>query len=62
MLNSLILIWVVNSADSDSESLNFKWKFCLKLIKNGEAKMIEKNVLLIENSVFKNYLTQSFCM
>ena len=57
MLNSLILIWMVNSAGSDSGKLNPKWGFCLELVRNEEAKVIEKNVLLIENSVFENHLT-----
>ena len=53
---------MVNSADSDSESLNLKWGFCLKLVRNGEAKVIKENVLLTENSASENHLTQSFCM
>ena len=53
---------MVNSADSNSESLNSKWEFCLKLVKNGKAKVIKKSVLLIKNSAFESHLTQSFCM
>ena len=48
---------MINSAGSDSENLNFKWEFCLKLTKNGKVKVIEKNALLIENSVSESYLT-----
>ena len=53
---------MVNFTDSGSEDLNFKWEFCLKLVKNGEAKMIKKNVLLTENSASESYLIQLFCM
>ena len=62
MLSSLILIWVVNSAGSDSEDLNLKWGFCLELARNGEARVIKKNVLLAENSASESHLAQSFCM
>ena len=47
---------MVNSADSDSENLNFKQKFCLKLIRNEEIKIIKKSVLLTENSVSESHL------
>ena len=53
---------MVNSASSDSENLNFKQKFCSELVKNKETKVIKKNTLLTENSAFKSYLIQSFCM
>ena len=62
MLSSLILVWVVNFTGSDSENLNPKWRFCLKLARNEETKMIKKSALLTENSVSESHLTQSFCM
>ena len=62
MLNSLILTWVINSAGSDSESLNPKQGFCLELTRNGEARVVKKGVLLAENSAPESYLAQSSCM
>ena len=56
MLNSLILIWAVNSAGSDLENLNFKWGFCSELARNGKARVIEKSVLLTENSAPESHL------
>ena len=48
---------MINFTGSDLKNLNFKQEFCLKLVKNGKTKMIEKSVLLTENSAFENHLT-----